>query len=107
MAGCTGTTTATVIVQPDFTFFVPNSFTPNGDGLNDVFKAYGTGLLDFELIISNRWGEHVFSTKNIDEGWDGTVNSEPAPPDVYVYLINYTDNMGRTKVKAGVVSLIR
>ncbi len=107
MAGCTGTTTATVIVQPDFTFFVPNSFTPNGDGLNDVFKAYGTGLLDFELIISNRWGEHVFSTKNIDEGWDGTVNSEPAPPDVYVYLINYTDNMGRTKVKAGAVSLIR
>ncbi|MBN8701504.1 MAG: gliding motility-associated C-terminal domain-containing protein [Bacteroidetes bacterium] len=69
--------------------FVPNSFTPNGDGLNDVFAAKGEEVQDFELFIYNRWGELIFSSKNIDAGWNGTYNGHLVENDVYVSVVNY------------------
>jgi len=73
--------------------FVPNTFSPNGDGMNDVFYARGTGLYNIKSFrVFNRWGQLVYeklngSANNGVDGWNGTVNGQPAPSDVYVYMI--------------------
>jgi gliding motility-associated-like protein len=73
--------------------FVPNTFSPNGDGVNDKFYARGTGLYNIKSFrIFNRWGQLVYEklnggANNAEDGWDGTVNGQPAPSDVYVYMI--------------------
>jgi gliding motility-associated-like protein len=87
---------------PEFVF-VPNAFTPNGDGLNDVFLPQTRNLSYYQLSIVNRWGEIVFTTKNPQQGWDG----KDAQADVYVVLINYkVDGKTLQSVKQN-VSLLR
>ena len=80
-------------------FFVPNTFSPNGDGVNDQFMVRGVGLNTIPSItIFNRWGQVVFQKSNFApndpaSGWDGTFNGKPAPPDVYIYTVQiYCDN---------------
>jgi gliding motility-associated-like protein len=69
---------------------VPTSFTPNGDGLNDVFTVQNScGPTPYEVTIYNRWGEVVFNTKDLNQGWDGTYHGAPAPQDVYGVKIHY------------------
>lgn len=70
------------------TVFVPNSFTPNGDGLNDWFTAVGDGITEYHLIIFNRWGELIFETRN-PQGWDGKYANTVAQNEVYVYRLSY------------------
>lgn len=87
---------------PEFVF-VPNAFTPNGDGLNDVFLPQTRNLVSYEMSIVNRWGEIVFKTKNTQQGWDG----KDAQADVYVVLINYkVDGKDLQSLKQN-VSLLR
>jgi gliding motility-associated-like protein len=88
--------------------FVPNSFTPNGNGLNDRFTGVGDGLTSFHLVIFNRWGELIFETYD-PAGWDGTYQGEKAKGDVYVYLIDYTTacTQSQSLQKLGHVTLIR
>lgn len=110
--GCGDSAHFRVIVEPEFTIYVPNSFTPNGDGLNDVFKPKGIGVDEYELQIFNRWGQLVFESNNIEIGWDGTVNKlggkSQAPQDVYVYKITARNVFGQVPFgKEGHVSLIR
>jgi gliding motility-associated-like protein len=69
--------------------FVPNSFTPNGDGLNDLFNAICDSCISFHLYIFDRWGETVFETTDIAQGWDGTYMGNNVPQGVYVYRIDY------------------
>ena len=69
--------------------FFPNSFTPNSDGINDVFQAYGRFVPEYELQIFDRWGELIFSTTDFAEGWDGTYNGKEAPVGVYVWSARY------------------
>ncbi len=75
------------------TLYIPNAFTPNGDGINDVFRVYGTDIENFSLVVYNRWGATVFSTTDITKGWDGRVNNgeEIADSGVYDYQITATD----------------
>lgn len=68
------------------TLFVPNVFTPNGDGVNDYFMVYGT-ILDFRLMIYNQWGTLVFSSTNQKNGWDGTKENKPQPAGPYSYYL--------------------
>lgn len=71
-------------------FKMPNTFTPNGDGVNDVFRPVGDcKFLDFNMQVFNRWGQQVFSTTEPEIGWDGTSNGQPAPSDSYVFWLNY------------------
>jgi len=72
--------------------YIPNAFTPgNGDGKNDVFKAEVNGEIDsYELKIYNRWGELIYLTNNINDGWDGTYKGNPVKMDVYVYNLSYS-----------------
>lgn len=69
--------------------FIPNAFTPNGDALNQVYMPQGAHIIDYDFTVFNRWGEIVFHTTTLEEGWDGTFNGAPAPVGTYAYVIKY------------------
>ncbi len=85
----------------------PNAFTPNGDGLNDVFRPVSEGVIKYELLLYTRWGELIFTTKDLNAGWDGKVNGELAKPDVYVWKAEGKFTNGRAFELAGDVTLVR
>jgi gliding motility-associated-like protein len=91
--GCTATDTLAVsVLPPSAGPFVPNVFSPNGDGMNDVFTVLAPYLDDRGLLrVFNRWGLEVFSTNDLVRGWNGRVKGEPAPDGMYVYVIITTD----------------
>lgn len=86
---------------------IPNVFSPNSDGVNDVFKVYhaGNGFEFNSLKVFNRWGQLVHET-SINEPWDGMVNGKPAPSDIFIYRAVVTLN-GETKEERGSVTLVR
>ncbi|MCU0434572.1 MAG: gliding motility-associated C-terminal domain-containing protein [Bacteroidia bacterium] len=88
--------------------YIPNSFTPNGDGLNDRFTGYGENFSSFRLLIFNRWGELIFETTD-PNGWDGFYAGQRAKGDVYVYKLTYTSSCtgGKFVDRLGHVLLIR
>ncbi|MFT4668285.1 MAG: gliding motility-associated-like protein [Polaribacter sp.] len=90
---------------------MPNAFTPDGDGKNDIFNLlYNCDITDFKLDVYNRWGDLVFSSTNLETGWNGMKNSSPAPMDVYIYRCQYRfegDDVNELFEEAGDVSLIR
>lgn len=91
-------------------FFVPNVFSPNGDGVNDIFLPQSNcALSEYELQVYNRWGRQVFLSQDIDQGWDGKAKGEVMPPDVYVYFLTYTfaDSLAQQEILTGDVSIIR
>jgi len=74
----------------DGTMFLPTAFSPNGDGVNEVFKPITSDpTVEFHMMIFNRWGKQIFETYDIQQGWDGTENGEEAPVGGYVYRVNY------------------
>ena len=91
--------------------YVPNSFTPNDDNLNEIFKATGKNLGTFQMLIFNRWGAKVFESHLIDVGWDGKYLGIPAPSGIYVWQIIAKDPNGKsffaTPIAVGTVALIR
>ena len=87
--------------------FVPNSFTPNNDGLNDTFTAKGLFIDQYSMEIYNQWGELLFHTSELDQGWDGVYKGALSPEDTYVYRIQATDTKGRVAVKNGTIHLLR
>jgi gliding motility-associated-like protein len=109
--GCRDTIYQTVIVQGEFTIYVPNAFTPNGDNLNDGFLAQGVGIdpNSFELWIFDRWGNMIYYTQSPLKPWDGHANGgkQIAQQDVYVWKINCKDIWGGKHNLIGHVSLIK
>ncbi len=90
------------------TLAMPNAFTPNGDGKNDVFRVrYPFAVSRFVMAIYDRWGRQVFRTTNIEEGWNGTVNGSPAPTGTYVWNISLTDFQHKDQYQKGTVILVR
>ena len=89
---CIAETQVQVIVEPDYTLFVPNLFSPNNDGANDYFAWYGNkdGIKQMELQLFNRWGEKVFESEDKNFIWDGFYNGRSAPDGMYVYTIKVT-----------------
>src|SRR5579863_1002123 len=86
----------------------PNAFTPNHDGLNDVFHLkYPGHAADYNLQIFNRWGQKIFETSDTSAGWDGTFNSQLQPEGTYVWILRYSDSSGKKQNKKGSVVLIR
>jgi gliding motility-associated-like protein len=87
---------------------IPNAFTPNGDGINDVFRIRVTGyfLMD-ELKIFNRWGQLVFETKQVNKDWDGTLKGKPLPVGTYYWVVEGLDVHGEKLRRAGSVTLLR
>jgi gliding motility-associated-like protein len=107
--GCVDSTNRTITVDPNFLFYIPNSFTPNGDGINDTFTGQGIFVKEFEMFIYDRWGNLVFYSNNIARPWNGKVNdgSEIAQQDVYVYSIKVIDYKLLKHFYRGTVTLIR
>lgn len=87
--------------------YLPNAFTPDGDGTNDLFMAKGKFIKDFKMTIFNRWGEVVYSGTDINEGWNGLYQNTPALTDVYAFLIEGQDLWKKNITKRGSVTLIR
>jgi len=105
--GCLDTSEQKIFIRSEYAVYVPNAFTPNGDGVNDTFNALGVGVTDYEMLIFNRWGQLIFTTDDLMKGWNGTYNGNAAQPDVYVYKIRATDYHGNVKDYVGHVQLIR
>ncbi len=92
--------------EPDI--FVPNAFTPNNDGLNDIFRPIPVGIKQFDYFkVFNRWGQLMFSTNSTEQGWDGTYMGKDQPNDTFVWMAKGTDYLGRVIEKKGTVVLIR
>jgi gliding motility-associated-like protein len=88
--------------------FVPNTFTPNGDGLNDRLYVRSKTLAQLEYFrLYDRWGAVVFETKNMSEGWDGVINGRIAEQGVYVYQVNGKCENGYDVATSGTVTLVR
>src|SRR6185503_4210613 len=106
---CSYASTVCVQVLPEFTFYVPNAFTPDNDGRNDVFTGYGSNFKNFEMSIYNRWGELIYKTNDYEKPWDGKVQGKGALSqiDVYIYKISVEDMTGGKRIFTGQVNLIR
>ena len=94
---------------PPPTIYLPTAFSPNGDGTNDEFVATGKGIVDFEMTISDRWGNTVFESKDINEGWKGVQIDQSTPSLVgnYVYKVKAKDKYDKIIEKTGMISLIK
>ncbi len=107
--GCTDTVTHCIIIQGESYFYIPNSFTPNGDGLNDVFYPATSGVKKYSITIFDRWGETIFNSAKDDDVWNGQVKGTNimAPQGVYVYKIVIEDAQGKSHDLMGHVNMIR
>ncbi|MFZ7115670.1 MAG: PKD domain-containing protein [Bacteroidota bacterium] len=107
--GCIDTTYGIIRVEPEFTIYVPNSFTPNGDGVNDSFFANGLGFVNYEMWIMDRWGKEIFYSQQAGHHWDGSYfgGDRICQNDVYEYIINVKDYKGKSHKVIGHVSLVR
>jgi len=104
---CPGTDTLEVCIDPEFTVFFPNAFTPNQDNTNDGFIGVGEGILKYEMWIFDRWGNMIYYTDDITKPWDGTIQGQPCQIDVYVWKANVVDVFNKKHKFIGHVSLIR
>jgi gliding motility-associated-like protein len=88
---------------------IPNVFTPNGDGVNDVFKIDISGFKKYSLVIWNRWGNNVFESDNPDKMWNGKTNNDGGenPAGTYYYLFNYQLRGEQEQTIRGSITLIR
>jgi gliding motility-associated-like protein len=106
--GCTDTATVRVTIDPtSFNIYVPNAFTPNFDGKNDVFYILGPTIKEIELRIFNQWGQQIFATKDKGRGWNGLFNGQPQPAGVYVYTVKAVLYNGTIITQKGTLLLIR
>jgi gliding motility-associated-like protein len=99
----------------DSRIFIPNAFSPNRDGVNDVWKVSALSIynlvgeknLNYFVRIVNRWGQVVFESTDVNQGWDGTIKGRPAPVDVYVYLLHAQGIDGRSINRKGNITLLK
>jgi len=87
--------------------FIPNAFTPNGDGNNDFLQVYGNTIVGLEMKIFNQWGELIFSMNDVSSKWDGFHKGKQQPVGVYIYAAKVRLQSGNTITKKGSINLIR
>ncbi len=107
--GCVSSGSTTVIAEDCSTFYIPNAFSPNGDGLNDTYSPAGdfAAMDEYRLLIFDRYGRMVFQTQDPAKGWDGMVDGEPAKQGVYTYRVHFKSIWGKEFEKTGTVTLVR
>ncbi len=110
-SGCTDTAQQLLDVFLDIDFEFPNAFTPNDDGLNDIFLGTGSlaGITAYELIIFNRYGEQIFVSDDPAQGWNGREDNagDVLPPGVYTYIARFMALGGEEEQRRGIITLIR
>lgn len=105
--GCSGRASITIYVNRDKVFYVPNAFTPNDDGINDVFRIYSEGVQQADVFIFDRWGEKIYEWSGMDGGWDGRTRGSRAEPGAYVYFVKLRWLDGQEKSEKGSITVIR
>jgi gliding motility-associated-like protein len=105
--GCMDTITKPIIIGEDFSLFVPNVFTPNGDGVNDTFQPKGYGIVKYNLQVFDRWGEKLFETNDFTKGWDGTVKTKTGKDEAFIWKIIVNNAQGKIKEYTGHVVLMK
>jgi gliding motility-associated-like protein len=106
---CYNSTTenSVVIIQNNNYLFIPNTFTPNGDGINDVFNVKITNIKSYHIRIYDRWGSLLYESKNIGSSWDGIYQGKQAPFGVYYYMIDAVGTDNAVLKRAGYVAVVR
>jgi gliding motility-associated-like protein len=106
---CPDTKQETLKVLPDFAFYICNSFTPNGDGINDTFNGKGVGIVVYKMELFDRWGNKIFETDSLQKSWDGRAagGKDIAQMDIYIYKITLRDVFLETHYYSGHFSLIK
>jgi gliding motility-associated-like protein len=105
--GCTDSTSINVIISKGNILFIPNSFTPNSDDINESFKPITEGVVSYYFVIFNRWGEKIFETEDLNSGWDGKHKDEEAQHGSYVYRILIKNKSGEINEVIGHINLLR
>ncbi|HEX7415289.1 MAG TPA: PKD domain-containing protein [Bacteroidia bacterium] len=108
--GCKDSIEHVIVINPGYTFYIPNAFTPNGDGTNEVFKGTGIGIKSYTIMIFDRWGELIFQSDNLEKGWDGTFKGkggDVVQEGVYVWKIQLRDEKNNEHDFDGTVSVIK
>ena len=107
--GCNDTISKEIIIEPEYHIYIPNAFTPNSDGYNEIFTAVGEEIIEFNMQIFDRWGELIYETASLLEGWDGTAKGRASisQEGVYVYNIQLKDWQGVNHRYQGHVTLIK
>ena len=103
--GCKATDAVTIILNGSL--FVPNTFSPNGDQVNDVFGVWGSEIKTLRLLIFNRWGELIFTGASLDARWDGTYMGKESQIDTYVWKVDAVELSGKQRSAIGHVNLVR
>lgn len=107
-AGCVGTDSVYIKVLKGPAYYIPTAFTPNGDGLNDVFSAISVGIRSTEWFrVYNRYGQVIFETKDPSQGWNGTFKGKQQDPGTFTWMIRGTGNNNRVIEMKGTVVLVR
>ena len=106
--GCIDSTSREVIIYPPYDIFIPTAFSPNNDGINDIFKPTLYGTTSFKMTIINRWGMLIYNTDDKNKGWNGisSNNSDSFMSGSYTYRIDVTDYFGKKYYYIGNVLLI-
>jgi gliding motility-associated-like protein len=105
--GCMAIDTIRVNVDPNLAVYIPNIFSPNGDGINDILYVRGKGVKNFRFLVYNRWGEVVFETREENYGWDGTFRGQSLSPSVFVYYLDAILENDKRLILKGDVTLVR
>ena len=106
--GCTGYDGISVTEYCENSFlYIPNAFTPDADGKNELFLAMGVGVTSFQMKIFNRWGQLLFTSNDINKGWDGTFKGIKAEEGIYVWELSYQNTFNENKKMTGKVALIK
>lgn len=104
--GCVDTSSVSIRINDVFYFYVPNAFSPNSDGINDVFHLQYRGINEFNLVIFNRWGEVLWQTNNPEENWDGKYQGEIVEQGVYFYSISGSNSFGAAFGDKGTLTIL-
>ncbi len=107
--GCKDSIVKPIEILPNWTFYIPNAFTPNDDGVNDGFRGTGININSYNIWIFDRWGNMIFYSKDLDQYWDGRVqgHDEICQQDVYVWKVKFKDLFGQPHQMNGTVTLIK
>ncbi|MBC7694754.1 MAG: gliding motility-associated C-terminal domain-containing protein [Burkholderiales bacterium] len=106
-SSCTNSATKCITIVREATITIPNVFTPNGDGSNELFKITSTGIKSLNCSIYDRWGLKMYEWDGLNGYWDGNAKNGGAPSGTYFYIINYTDQLGTSTTEKGFLNLFR
>lgn len=99
---CTDSIVKNIKVMPDVAVFVPNAFTPNADATNEVFKPVLRGVFQISFSVFNRWGQKIYETVDVAEGWDGTYLGKPCQSGEYIWKLNFS-TLGRVSTNGDIL----